>query len=64
MSMRDLRESVGLTQEQVAEYIGVTQATVSGWESGRQNPRVGKWSALAELYDCTVEALLSVMTAE
>ena len=32
------RERLGLTQEQVADMLGIKQSTVSGWESGRRIP--------------------------
>lgn len=36
--VRDLREQLGLTQEQFAAKIGVTWSTVNRWENGRGNP--------------------------
>ena len=32
--IRERRNSLALTQRQVADYVGVTEATVSRWESG------------------------------
>lgn len=36
----DLRESLGLTQKQVADTVGVTDQTVSNWERGVHVPRL------------------------
>lgn len=44
-SYRKERESVGLTQEQMARILGVSPATVSRWESGAREP--GGKSSLA-----------------
>ncbi len=38
MSVRERRESIGLTQAQLAELLGVTQPAVAAWEAGRRTP--------------------------
>jgi transcriptional regulator with XRE-family HTH domain len=35
-----LRESLGLTQRQIADAVGVTDQTVSNWERGVYEPRL------------------------
>lgn len=35
-----LRESLGLTQRQIANVVGVTDQTVSNWERGIHLPRL------------------------
>lgn len=37
-TIRDLRKARGLTQGQLAELVGTTQVTLSGWEQGRHVP--------------------------
>ncbi|MFD3944183.1 sigma factor-like helix-turn-helix DNA-binding protein [Streptomyces sp. NPDC058579] len=46
---RRLREARGLTEDQVAEAMGVTRATVRSWETGRTTPRGRKQEAYAKL---------------
>ncbi|MFJ3581534.1 sigma factor-like helix-turn-helix DNA-binding protein [Streptomyces sp. NPDC090127] len=46
---RRLREAKGLTEDQVAEAMGVTRATVRSWETGRTTPRGRKQDAYAKL---------------
>lgn len=36
---RSLRRKAGITQQQVADAIGVTREAVSRWESGVRSPR-------------------------
>lgn len=36
--VKRLREHQGLTQQQLAREVGVTYATVNGWERGRHRP--------------------------
>lgn len=37
----------GLTQSQLAEQLGVSKATVSGWELGAANPGADRLAALS-----------------
>ncbi|MFJ5828646.1 sigma factor-like helix-turn-helix DNA-binding protein [Streptomyces sp. NPDC093089] len=46
---RRLREALALTEEQVAEAMGVTKATIKAWETGRSTPRGRKREAYAKL---------------
>ncbi|MFF9474503.1 helix-turn-helix domain-containing protein [Streptomyces roseolus] len=46
---RRLREALSLSEEQVAEAMGVTKATVKAWETGRSAPRGRKREAYAQL---------------
>jgi putative transcriptional regulator len=36
--VKDLRERMGLTQEQLAHEVGVTFCTINQWENGRRRP--------------------------
>jgi transcriptional regulator with XRE-family HTH domain len=38
--IRHIRESLGLTQQEFAASLGISQATVSRWEAGRVSPDV------------------------
>lgn len=46
---RRLREAKALSEEQVAEALGVTRATIRSWETGRSDPRGRKREAYAKL---------------
>ncbi|MFG2330439.1 sigma factor-like helix-turn-helix DNA-binding protein [Streptomyces sp. NPDC048604] len=46
---RRLREAKALTEDQVAEAVGVTRATVRSWETGRSSPRGRKRDAYVRL---------------
>ena len=47
--MRRFRRLRALKQAALAEIVGVDQATVSRWESGRQNPDLGMQQRLRDL---------------
>ncbi|MEV8587878.1 sigma factor-like helix-turn-helix DNA-binding protein [Streptomyces sp. NPDC051180] len=53
---RRLREALALSEEQVAEAMGVTKATVKAWETGRSAPRGRKREAYAKLLASSGEA--------
>lgn len=37
-AIRNSRHQAGLTQQQVADHLGVSKATVCGWETGQYDP--------------------------
>lgn len=38
LCIKSRRQNIGLTQKQLAELIGVTDVTISRWESGQREP--------------------------
>ncbi|MEV5477369.1 helix-turn-helix domain-containing protein [Streptomyces sp. NPDC052207] len=46
-----LREAASLSQEQIAQALSVRRETVTGWESGRTEPRPPKRAAYIRLLD-------------
>lgn len=52
------RKAAGLSQEQVAEKIGVSRQAVSKWECAESSPDTENLIALAMLYDVSVDSLL------
>lgn len=59
MGFLSARKNAGLSQVAVAEKIGVTDAAVSMWESGKTRPRAALLRQIAALYGCTVDDLLA-----
>lgn len=54
-----LRKGAGMTQQEVADRLGVSNKTVSKWESGGGFPDIAILPALAELYGVTADDLLA-----
>lgn len=52
------RHKNGLTQEEIASFIGVTKGSVSKWENKQSMPDITLLPALAALFDVTVDELL------
>ncbi|MBR3629755.1 MAG: helix-turn-helix domain-containing protein [Oscillospiraceae bacterium] len=57
--IRQLRTERHLTQKQVAERIHVSDKAVSKWERGHGCPDISLLTALADVFDIGIEALLS-----
>ena len=47
-----------MTQEFIAETLGVSRQAVSKWENGTSDPSTTNLMALAKLYGVTAEELL------
>lgn len=52
------RENAGLSQHEVARRLGINQATVSYWESGKTTPRGTLLVKVADLYCCSIDKLM------
>jgi len=56
--LRIARRSVGLTQKQLAEALGVEPITVSRWERGVTTPSLPRLRRIAEVTETTVSDLV------
>lgn len=52
------RKKVGLSQETVAEKLGVSRQTVSKWETDETVPDIYQTKKLAKLYNLTLDELI------
>lgn len=53
-----LRSIKGMTQEQIAEVIGISRQSYAKWEQGETIPDIEKCDRLAAFYGITMDALL------
>lgn len=58
--LKMLRKMKDLTQEQLADYMGVSPQAVSRWETGATSPDISALPMLAELFNITVDELLGI----
>ena len=49
--LKALRKEKNMTQEQLAEQLGVSNRTVSRWETGSNMPDISLLTEIAEFYD-------------
>ena len=57
--LTELRRQAGLSQKELADYLGVTDKAVSKWETGAAKPRISLLRRLSSLYHISVEKLLN-----
>lgn len=64
--IQDTRKKQNLTQEELAEKLGVSNRSVSRWECGRNMPDVSLYKPLCEILNITVNDLVrgEVITQE
>lgn len=58
-ALKTYRTDCKMTQEFVAETLGVSRQAVSKWENGTSDPSTSNLLALAKLYGVSVEEILN-----
>ena len=56
-----LRKEMGLTQTELAEKLGLKQATVAKWEEGERTPYIDYFIELAKFFNCTIDFLVGLV---
>lgn len=57
-NIRHLREGLGLSQQQLAQRLFVTQKVISNWELGRSEPGLDELNRLCDYFEVPAEELL------
>lgn len=57
VNIKKAREKAGLTQQELADKLGVGQSAVAMWESQKALPRTDKLPVLAKVLKSSVSAL-------
>ena len=58
--LMELRKKKGVTQEEVASALSVSNKTVSKWENGASAPELGMLVELAKYYEVSTDVLLGI----
>ncbi len=56
--LRRVRDVVGLTQQNVADVLGLDRSTYSYYETGKTEPNIRGLKTLAKLYNLTIDDLV------
>lgn len=59
----ELRKKGGLSQEQLAEKLGVSRQAISKWESGKAVPESDTLISISKYYNVTLDYLLNENTS-
>ena len=59
-----LRNMYGMSQEEIAEKIGISRQAYAKWERGATVPDIEKCKRLADFYGVTVDSLLKTETED
>lgn len=62
--LKTMRKTKDMTQEQLAEYMGVSPQAVSRWETGATSPDISALPQLAGLFGISIDELLGYDEAE
>ena len=57
--IKHYRKQAGLSQEKMAEKIGVSRQAITKWENGTGTPDIANLMAIADLFQISVDELLS-----
>lgn len=58
--IKEVRKKKGLSLQQVADVVGVGNNTISRYETGKREPKLETWQALANFFDVTVPYLQGI----
>ena len=58
-NLQHLRATRGMTQEQLAMLLGVSRQSVTKWEAEKSYPEMDKLIKLCEIFDCTLDDLVT-----
>lgn len=59
LSMKQLRQQLGMTQEELSELSGVSRVSIGNYERGDREPTISIAKAITEALDVTLEDLVS-----
>ena len=56
--LKELRDEAGMSMQQLADAVDVSNAAICKWENGEAEPKVGALIRLSEFFDCTIDYLV------
>lgn len=56
--LQNLRKEKGLSQEKLAEIVGVSRQAISKWELGQSYPEMDKLIILSDIFGVSIDSLI------
>lgn len=57
-NIKQMRESLGMEQQELAEKLNISNKTISSWECGRTEPKMGMIEAMCKVFNCSKTRLI------
>lgn len=57
-SMKEFRLKLNLSQKELGDKVGVSEASISNYETGKREPDLKTLCGLADLFDCSLDLLV------
>lgn len=58
--LRELRKAKGLTDNELAEILGVKRRAVVYYQSGEREPKIEQLIQLAQFFDCSIDYIVGL----
>lgn len=58
--LRELRQEKGLSMKQLAKELGTTDAAISNWENGINEPKISYLKSIAVYFNVTADYLIGL----
>ncbi len=58
--IKEVRKKKGLSLQQVADAVGLGNNTISRYETGKREPKLETWQALADFFNVSVPYLQGI----
>ncbi|MFV0395752.1 MAG: helix-turn-helix domain-containing protein [Coprobacillaceae bacterium] len=58
-TFKDKRKELGMTQEELAEKLGITFQAVSKWETGISMPDINMLQSISQLFNISIDELIT-----
>lgn len=59
--LKELRQKNNLTLKELGQKVGMANNTLSQYETGKREPKLGTWQALADFFNVSVPYLKGYM---